>query len=164
MRKSWDDMPLYVKRGAIIPTAPPMLYVGQVPIDPLTVEVYPDAIKSSFTYYDDDGQTYDYEKGVYAEIPITCQLTAEKIAFDIGEQKGSYALATKICLLKFHLLDDKRRIDSVTVNGQKLVHVDAADALYGKGEGWTESRDASGPLILTRTRMAGAQHVEIALK
>jgi alpha-glucosidase len=161
--KSWDDMPLYVKRGAIIPTAPPMQYVGEVPLDPLTIEVYPDAVTSSFTYYDDDGKTYDYEKDVYAEIPLSTQLAADKITFDIGAQKGSFALPSKTCVLKFHLLDDKHKADVVTANGQALTRVDSPAALDAKSEGWTEGSDASGPIVLVRTHMASG-HVEVTLK
>jgi alpha-glucosidase len=161
--QSWDDLPLFVKRGAIIPTAPPMLYVGEVPIDPLTLELYPDAEKTTFTYYDDDGQTYDYEKNVYAEIPMTCQLAGDKMVFELGAKKGSYVPSTKTCVLKFHLLDDKRKPGTVTLNGQPLAQSDSATALDAKGEGWTESSDASGPIILVRMPMADGQRVEVPL-
>jgi alpha-glucosidase len=154
---------LFVKRGAIIPTAPPMLYVGEVPIDPLTLELYPDAEKTTFTYYDDDGQTYDYEKNVYAEIPMTCQLAGDKMVFELGAKKGSYVPSTKTCVLKFHLLDDKRKPGTVTLNGQPLAQSDSATALDAKGEGWTESSDASGPIILVRMPMADGQRVEVPL-
>ena len=160
--KSWEDMPLYVKRGAIIPTAPPMLYVGQVPIDPLTVEMYPDAAQTSLTYYDDEGQTYDYEKGRYAEVPMTCQLTGKGIVYETGKQTGTYDLPTKTCVLKFHLLDDKRTPQAVTVNGQPLAKVDSPDAL--KSVGWTATIDASGPIVEVRCPMAGGQRVQVALK
>ena len=162
--QSWDDVPLYVKRGAIIPTAQPLLYVGQAPIDPLTIEIYPDAEQTSFTDYDDDGQTYDYEKGVYAEVPMTCQLTGAGINFAIGAQKGTYVLPTKSCVLKFHLLDDKRKAQAVTVNGQPLAQADSPDTLNAKDTGWAETSDASGPIIVVRAPMAASQRVEVTLK
>lgn len=48
-----DTLPLFVKDGAIIPMGPEMGYVGERPIAPLTLDIYP-AEKGSFTVYDED--------------------------------------------------------------------------------------------------------------
>jgi alpha-glucosidase (family GH31 glycosyl hydrolase) len=161
--KAWTDIPLYVKRGAIIPTAPPMLYVGQIPLDPLTIEIYPGADVSSFAYYDDDGQTYDYEKGVRAEIPMTCQPAANDVAFDIGPQKGVYVLPTKTCVLRFHLLDDKRTPGAVSLGGRALPHLDSIAALDTASEGWSATSDSSGPIIEVRSKFAAPEHFQVSL-
>lgn len=60
-----DKIPLYVKDGAIIPTMPAQRQLSKLAKDlPLTVKVY-GMSNGEFTLYDDDGKTFDYEKGKY---------------------------------------------------------------------------------------------------
>jgi len=49
-----------------LPVAPPLEYAQQAN-DPIEVRVYPGA-DGEFTLYQDEGDTYNYEKGVYATI------------------------------------------------------------------------------------------------
>ncbi|MBN2558996.1 MAG: glycoside hydrolase family 31 protein [Clostridia bacterium] len=62
---------LFVRSGAIIPSQPVMNYVGERPVDELTLDIFPDG-ESSFTIYDDDGITLDYRDGRWVEIPVSC--------------------------------------------------------------------------------------------
>lgn len=62
-------LPLFVRAGSILPLGPAMEYSGQKPEDPIELRVYPGA-DADFTLYEDDGLTYDYEKGAYATIPM----------------------------------------------------------------------------------------------
>ena len=64
-----DKIPLFVKAGAIIPTAKPMQYVDEFPNEPYTVKVYAGA-DGYYLLYDDDGRTYAYENGEYSRIEI----------------------------------------------------------------------------------------------
>ena len=54
-------IPVFVKSGAIIPMAPPMLSTDEKPWDPLTIDVYPDG-ESNFVLYTDDGKTMSFER------------------------------------------------------------------------------------------------------
>ncbi|GIV53184.1 MAG: hypothetical protein KatS3mg038_3705 [Candidatus Kapaibacterium sp.] len=48
-----DDLPLYVRGGAILPLAPEMAHTGEKPWDPLTVLIYPgDRSEGAFTVVD----------------------------------------------------------------------------------------------------------------
>lgn len=59
-------IPLFVKEGGIIPMISPILHTpGKDEILSLTVRHYGHA-ENSITLYDDDGETFDYEKGAYA--------------------------------------------------------------------------------------------------
>lgn len=53
-RAPLDELPIYVRGGAIIPMAPEMSYTGEKAWDPLTLLVYPFG-RSSFTFVDKDG-------------------------------------------------------------------------------------------------------------
>jgi len=57
-----DTIPLFVRAGSIIPMGKPIENTGEKQ-DLAKVLVYPGA-NGAFTLYNDDGNTYDYEKGV----------------------------------------------------------------------------------------------------
>jgi alpha-D-xyloside xylohydrolase len=56
-------------------------------MDPLTLYVYAGA-NGQFTLYEDDGQTYGYEKGEYARIPMTWNDVRHTLT--IGKRQGGF--------------------------------------------------------------------------
>ena len=56
-----DRLPLFVRAGSILPLGEPVLSTHQAQ-KVAKLRVYPGA-DANFTLYDDDGRTYDYEKG-----------------------------------------------------------------------------------------------------
>lgn len=88
--KSWSDIPLFIRQGAIIPTQPVMDYVGQHPVTTVTVNVFPAAEQTSFDYYDDDGKTYAYQRGAYFLQPLSVQATADTIRLTVAARSGTY--------------------------------------------------------------------------
>lgn len=64
-----ESMPLLVRAGAIVPTGPVKQYADEPSTEPLTITVYPGA-DGSFTLYEDDGQSFAYEHGDFAEISL----------------------------------------------------------------------------------------------
>lgn len=84
---SLDKVPMFVKAGSILPLGPEMQYVGEMKWDDLEIRVYPGA-DASFTLYEDEGDNYNYEKGVHATIPM--QWNEKGRTFVIGQRKGQY--------------------------------------------------------------------------
>ena len=80
-------MPLFVRAGAIVPMGPIVQYTAEQPAPPLEIRVYRGA-DGTFTLYDDEGDTYDYEKGAYATIPLTWNDAAETLT--IGPRHGTF--------------------------------------------------------------------------
>jgi alpha-D-xyloside xylohydrolase len=62
-------IPLYVRAGSIIPMGPELQYTSEKPADPIELRIYRGA-DGQFALYEDDGESYRYEKGEYAVIPI----------------------------------------------------------------------------------------------
>lgn len=58
-----NKIPLFIREGAIIPMWDVQSYVGEKNQEILTLEVYPG--EGRFLYYEDDGTTWDYERGRY---------------------------------------------------------------------------------------------------
>nr|MDE6268351.1 DUF5110 domain-containing protein [Muribaculaceae bacterium] len=80
-------IPLYVRAGSIIPTVEPQEFAeAQVGL-PVTLNVYPGA-DASFSLYDDAGDSYDYEKGIYSIIPVTW--TDATRTLSLGAMQGTF--------------------------------------------------------------------------
>jgi alpha-D-xyloside xylohydrolase len=82
-----DRIPLYLRAGSILPMGPELEWSTQKPADPLEVRVYRGA-DGDFTIYEDENDTYNYEKGAYATIPLHWDDT--KQALTIGARHGKF--------------------------------------------------------------------------
>ena len=82
-----SEVPMFVRAGSILPLGPEMQYVGEKSWDNLEMRVYPGA-DGTFTLYEDEGDSYNYEKGVYATIDF--KWNDRRRTLTIGEQKGTY--------------------------------------------------------------------------
>ena len=75
-----ETIPLYVRAGSIIPMGPELQFTSEKPADPVELRIYRGA-SGQFTLYEDDGITYDYEKGQHATIGITWDDAAGRLTF-----------------------------------------------------------------------------------
>ena len=80
---------LFIRGGAIIPYQKPTQYIGEQPLDTLIVKVYPEK-HSVYTLWEDDGKTYDYEKGILAKTRLECDDTVQKTTITIYPVEGGY--------------------------------------------------------------------------
>ncbi|HTH82523.1 MAG TPA: TIM-barrel domain-containing protein [Mucilaginibacter sp.] len=96
---SLDRIPLYVKDGGIIPMIPAKNHLGD---ERLPVEVrYYGTKPAAYTLYDDDGTTYNYEKGNYSRVLL--QVTKDKS----GKLKQSVIIPGKVwsyTTFKWHIM------------------------------------------------------------
>ncbi len=82
-----DQMPVFVRAGSIVPFGPDRQYIAEKQSDPITLYVYAGA-NGKFTLYEDDGLTYNYEKGQFAQIPM--QWDEETRTLTIGKRQGEF--------------------------------------------------------------------------
>jgi alpha-D-xyloside xylohydrolase len=82
-----SKIPLFVKAGSIIPMGPFLQYSTEKPADPIELRIYPGA-SGGFTFYEDENDNYNYERGVYATIEFNWNDTLR--ALTIGERKGTF--------------------------------------------------------------------------
>ena len=83
----FDEVPMFVKAGSIIPFAPVMQYAEESRWDELDIAIYPGA-DAEFTLYEDEGDNYNYEKGVYST--ITFKWNDKKKTLTIDAVEGQY--------------------------------------------------------------------------
>lgn len=80
---------LFVRRGAIIPRWQAVQFVGDRPIDRMTVEIYPDG-EGSYTLYEDDGESFAYEEGGFSLTDITYREEKGTLTVAIAKARGDY--------------------------------------------------------------------------
>ena len=80
-------LPLFVRPGSIIPMGPFLQYSNEKPADPIELRIYRGA-DGHFTLYEDEGDTYGYEKGQYATIPILWHESTHTL--EMGARAGSF--------------------------------------------------------------------------
>ncbi|HSX85427.1 MAG TPA: TIM-barrel domain-containing protein, partial [Cellvibrio sp.] len=83
----YSRMPLFVKAGSIVPTGPAIQYTDEGLNAPLTLNVYTGA-NGTFEIYEDDGRSYDYEKGQWSRIPVSYDEAKGELT--IGDRIGSF--------------------------------------------------------------------------
>lgn len=96
-----DLIPLYVRAGSIVPMGPNVQYATQEPGAAYEVRIYPGA-DAQFTLYEDDNETYAYEKGERATYDLLWNDAARTMT--ISARKGSFAGMTPRRDLDFVLM------------------------------------------------------------
>ena len=86
-----DFIPMFVRKGSIIPRMPVMNYTREHKVYPVTFEVFPaiEGEKAEFSLYEDDGENLGYLRGEYLRTPVSCTTSAEGYEIVIGEREGS---------------------------------------------------------------------------
>ncbi len=93
-----DEIPIFIRAGAVLPLAPEMQFTGEKPWSPLTLDLYPrTAGTNSADIYEDDRQTTAYQHGEFRSTPITSSADdADKIVrVQIGAAAGNFSGALK---------------------------------------------------------------------
>jgi alpha-glucosidase len=74
-----DTMPLFIKAGAVIPEYPVMQYVGEKNIEELLLNVYFAKEEVNSFMYEDHGDTFAFEQGIYLEKKFVVQGDEESL-------------------------------------------------------------------------------------
>jgi alpha-D-xyloside xylohydrolase len=83
----FSTIPVFVKEGSIIPFGPPIQYTGEKKPDPITLFVYAGK-DGRFELYEDNGTTYDYERGQFSKIALTYSDASNTLI--IGKRVGAF--------------------------------------------------------------------------
>lgn len=142
-----DQLPVFVKEGAIIPMEPPMLYTEQKPVDPLILTIFPlkDGSRSTYTVYEDSGLAEDYQRNQgTAWTDVSAKQSGDSLRVTIAPVRGGYASMEKRRGLELRLPADWPPA-SVTANGVPVHY--APDA---RKAGWRFEGDTLTTVILIK--------------
>ncbi len=89
-----DEMPLYVRAGAIVPMQPLVQSTEEKPNGPLELRVYLPGSASNNdcrgTIYQDDGHTIAYQKGEILRVNYSCQVSNGSVTVTSNVEKNAY--------------------------------------------------------------------------
>ncbi|MGC1781192.1 MAG: TIM-barrel domain-containing protein [Acidobacteriaceae bacterium] len=115
-------LPVFVRAGSILPTAPLVESTNETPQGPLTLRVYaPNPAGNDpcgGKLYIDDGRTYAYRHGAYLRMKFTCHLTKHKLTLNIAAHRGSYPAWWKEIRLEIYGWEPREH--TVFLNGNPL--------------------------------------------
>ncbi|MFC4763740.1 glycoside hydrolase family 31 protein [Dyella koreensis] len=157
--KTWSDIPLFVREGAIIPMQAPMSYVGERPLRDVDVEVFPAASRHAFEYYDDDGVSYGYERGAYFLQTLATQRQGDVVTFETGAVTGSFHPELAYYLVKIHGL----AASAVTHAYKAWSEAASLDALHASAnEGWAKGTDRFGPVTWVKVKAGQLREIRLS--
>jgi alpha-glucosidase len=84
-----EEMPLYVRAGAILPMQPAVQYTGEMPNGSLQLRVYP-GNDCRGSLYQDDGHTFAYQKGEILHVNYSCKVSAGSVTVTSSVDKRAF--------------------------------------------------------------------------
>jgi alpha-glucosidase len=120
-----DEMPLFVRGGAIVPMWAVAQHTGAIDRTSLQVHVWPG--KGQLSFYEDDGHSRAFERGPegYRITPFEVSATDEHVTLTWGQPEGTYTDAREGWTFVLHGLPERE----ATLNGQPVAHESANGTL-----------------------------------
>ncbi len=133
-----ENIPLFIREGSVIPMQTTQNYVGEKKIDELIFRIFPSA-GSTYTFYQDDGKTLEYQKGNYLLTEIDIKSDPE-LEIKIENKEGKYRPGIKSYLLNIF---KETPVNGVTINGNSLDKVQSIEELSKNDSGYLFKKDRS---------------------
>lgn len=113
----FDEIPVFVKAGAIIPKYPVQQYVGELEFDELTLDVYYKNGKEQSGVYEDAQDGYDYKKGRYSHLSLR-SIGKEKELIIQLHKEGKYE--TPYSKYKINLIGLPFSVSEIEIDNEKV--------------------------------------------
>jgi alpha-D-xyloside xylohydrolase len=123
----FEQIPLFVREGSIIPFGPEIRFTDEKPADTITLYVYTGR-NCAFTLYEDEGTNYNYEKGECSTIKFSYDESSRELT--IGERNGEFKGMLKERVFNIVWITRDNQVafdpdivphDSVTYEGKMIV-------------------------------------------
>jgi alpha-glucosidase len=89
-----DELPLYVRAGAILPMQPVVQSTSETPDGPLQLRAYLPTSTSSTdcrgSLYQDDGHTFAYQKGEFLRVNYSCRVLPGSVTLTSNVEKNAF--------------------------------------------------------------------------
>ena len=109
---SLAKLPVFIKESSIIPMQSLVQSTSVAPTDTLMVHIYKGNVNNNFIYYEDDGKSFEYEKGIFYKRNIVYNTSSNQITFENAE--GQMNSKFNNIAVVFHGFNN---MNSVQVNG-----------------------------------------------
>ncbi len=137
-------VPLFVRAGSILP----LMYVDeqtkntlgkrldQEKHDELIMRVFPSPEATSFTIYEDDGQTIAYQRGAVRTTRIDQKMNGSKVIVTIQAASGEYAEAPKNRTNIVQIVLQSGSVSNVRLDGADLPRLGSQAEFETAEQGW----------------------------
>ncbi|MDB5013680.1 MAG: putative alpha-glycosidase [Daejeonella sp.] len=126
---SINVIPIFVRKGSIVPMMPVMQYIHERPAYPISLEIFPATVgqEATFELYEDEGENNDYKKDIFCKTRFTTATQNDGYTLKIHprEEKGFKPVGKRNLMIQMHL-DSKPK--SVSVNNLKIKSAKAINA------------------------------------
>lgn len=123
----YDQIPLHLRAGSILPIGPEQQYIGEKPADTITLMIYTGA-DGDFTLYEDDGLTNAYERGEFTTIAMHWNDADHTLT--IGPRRGSFDGMLKQRTFNIVLVDANKSVGfNFDLPSDRVVRYDGAPAM-----------------------------------
>jgi alpha-glucosidase len=131
-----ERLPVFAAAGSAIPLWPAQQYTGEHAIDTLTVAVFPPSAAgvASNTYYEDDGTSFDYVRGMSFERTISVGRRNDTVTVSFSAARGGFLPPPRTLVVQVAGLDSLWQL--VSVNRPQLPHQSGTAFALAK-EAWT---------------------------
>ncbi|MEO7102152.1 MAG: TIM-barrel domain-containing protein [Gemmatimonadaceae bacterium] len=110
-------LPLYVRGGSVIPMGPVKQYVDEPSEEPMTLVVFPGADGES-SWYEDDGNTFDYRRGDYMAVKMNWHDSARRLTLSLAPSSRMRAPAPRPIKVR---VAGNTKVTSVSFTGRELM-------------------------------------------
>jgi alpha-glucosidase len=129
-------LPVFVKAGAIIPMQVSKNHTGET-YDQLIVHLYAGETDTSFTFYEDDGASFDYQQGNYSKRIMKYEPGSKKLS--LLKSEGTFSSALKKLKLVLHGFNNT--LKQATVNGTKVTIAPGVNSFFSGLEKYDPIKD-----------------------
>ncbi|MCU0612656.1 MAG: DUF5110 domain-containing protein [Candidatus Eisenbacteria bacterium] len=112
-----ERMPVLLGDGGILVAQEPMQFVGEHPPRGLRIDLFPSGQTSQFTLYEDDGDTYACERGVYRTTEISTVEAQGIVRVDIRPVHQTFDSEARLTEVRIHACGQP---DAVTDSARPL--------------------------------------------
>jgi alpha-glucosidase len=152
-----EQVPMFLREGGLLPGQEPVQFVGDPTPRAATLDVFPGAGPCELRLYEDDGETFAYERGEFRETQLTCGRRAGTMWVERAVTHAGYAAPdsaeSPTLVVRFHA--EGRPPRRAAVNGKPL-----PPGTNERFEGYTY--DAAARVVTVRLRESGLrQHIVV---
>ncbi len=115
-----ERMPLYVRGGGIIALAKPSKsialvrqFVSEEPLESLRMRIRPGS--GEWTLYEDDGHSFEHQKGVWATTNYQVYFEGERAIVEIAAREGQFLISEREVIVEVVGVGEQRFTDDGTV-------------------------------------------------
>ena len=155
-----DTIPIFAKGGAIVPMQPVVNYIGEQPVDTITLDIFPEG-SSEFVLYDDDGKSLAYQQEAFATTTIHCEANETQTSIQIDAPEGTYSVPERTYTLKIHTA---KAPDAITSGSQTIKQVGSRSMLDESQAGWGWFFSAEDQLLYIQPAGNSSSKISIEIK